>query len=623
MSNIVTILLHSPRLRKWSRQGAPRASGLGSRAIADFGAIYTASKAETSLAQDYNNPGMEGLPKRMLDRLLRIVQTAPPFVLRTIRNASVEHGYSVFQRMPRALAWVLTLVATTLEAAVEPQAAAMASLYIREYRVAGARILTQKEVGEAVYPFLGPGRTVQDVEGAREAIEKAYKEKGFQTVTVEVPEQTGRGGIVVLKVVENKVGRLRVHGSRYFSLTEIKKHAPSLAEGTVPNFNDITRDIVALNQWPDREITPTLKPGVVPGTVDIDLTVKEKLPLHGSIELNNRNSADTTPLRLNASLSYGNLWQLGHSAGFSFQVAPERPEDATIYSGYYLARFAGAPWLTLMVLATKQESDVSTLGDVNVVSPGESVGLRVGFTLPGREGFHHSLTWGFDYKNFQENVIVGLSSTQSPVKYYPLSAAYGATWRKGTEGSLKLTELDAAINFHIRGTGDRAEFDTKRFGADTNYIYLRGNLAHTRDVWRGSQFFGRAQGQLASRPLLNSEQFAGGGLSTVRGYLEATALGDNGLFGTLEFRSPSLLKWWKRKDSEWRVYVFVDAGFLTLNRPLPEQESRIELASYGFGTSLQLLDYLNGSLDVGIPLISQGQTNAYDPKLTFRMWADF
>ena len=118
-------------------------------------------------------------------------------------------------------------------------------LYIREYRIAGAKLLNAREVGEAVYPFLGPGRTVEDVEGARKAVEERYKEKGFQTVTVEVPEQTGRGGIVVLKVVENKVGRLRVKGSRYFSLEEIKRRAPSIAEGKVPNFNEITRDIVA------------------------------------------------------------------------------------------------------------------------------------------------------------------------------------------------------------------------------------------------------------------------------------------------------------------------------------------------------------------------------------------
>ena len=49
--------------------------------------------------------------------------------------------------------------------------------------------------------------------------------------------------MVILQVIEGKVGRLRIRGSRYFSLSQIRKQAPSLAEGTVPNFNDVTRDI--------------------------------------------------------------------------------------------------------------------------------------------------------------------------------------------------------------------------------------------------------------------------------------------------------------------------------------------------------------------------------------------
>ena len=64
-------------------------------------------------------------------------------------------------------------------------------------------------------------------------------------------------------------------GSRYFSLDAIRKAVPSLAEGNVPNFNDVTREFLALNQWPDRRVTMTQdnirNPGVEPGTVDIDL----------------------------------------------------------------------------------------------------------------------------------------------------------------------------------------------------------------------------------------------------------------------------------------------------------------------------------------------------------------
>ena len=122
--------------------------------------------------------------------------------------------------------------------------------------------------------------------------------------------------------MEGKVGRLRVNGARWFLPSRIKSEVPSVAEGSVPNLNQVGKEIVAVNRLADRRVTPELRPGIEPGTVDIDLNVEDKLPLHGSIELNNRYSADTTALRLNGALSYGNLFQKGHTAGAQF---PDRP----------------------------------------------------------------------------------------------------------------------------------------------------------------------------------------------------------------------------------------------------------------------------------------------------------
>src|ERR1700683_3063467 len=60
-------------------------------------------------------------------------------------------------------------------------------IFIHEYQVKGAHQLTRIEIEEAVYPYLGPGRTKEDVEKARAALEKAYQDKGYQTVSVQVP----------------------------------------------------------------------------------------------------------------------------------------------------------------------------------------------------------------------------------------------------------------------------------------------------------------------------------------------------------------------------------------------------------------------------------------------------
>jgi hemolysin activation/secretion protein len=274
----------------------------------------------------------------------------------------------------------------------------------------------------------------------------------------------------------------------------------------------------------------------------------------------------------------------------------------------------------LIFQGTKQDSNVSTLGGAAVAGRGNVLGARATFTLPDRRNFYHSLSFGLDYKKFDENVLFGLGETKSPITYYPWNLGYNATWaNKG-----RVTELNAGVTFHLRGTGsNQADFDNKRFGADGSFFYFRGDLSHTEPLPKGFELYAKIQGQASGRPLLNSEQFSGGGLENARGYLESAALGDNALFGSLELRSPSITQWWKDKENEWRVYAFFDAGFLTLNQPLPEQTDRFELASYGIGSRMRLFDLFHGSVDAGVPLISQGTTRVNEVLLTFRVWGDF
>jgi len=493
--------------------------------------------------------------------------------------------------------------------------------YIKEYRVrGGSHLLPQADVEASVYPYLGPYRTPDDVEQARGALEKAYRDKGFQTVAVQIPAQQVKSGVIVLEVVPNAVGRLRVNGARYFSVEEIKREAPSLQEGRIANFNDVTRDLVALNQLSDRRVTPTLSAGRLPGTVDVDLNVKDSFPLHGSVEVNNRYSADTTPLRVNGSVSYDNLWQLGHSIGGSFQIAPENPNEVKVFSGYYLARVPGVNGLSLMLQGTDQNSNVSTLGGIGVAGRGDTVGLRAIMALPAQKDFYHSLSLGSDYKHYEQDVLLAGTHTTTPITYYPLSAAYNGTWvGKGSE-----TDVNAAVNLHLRGMGSsQLEFNDNRFGADGSFIYFRGDFSHTRELPEGVQFFGKVQGQAADQPLVNSEQFSGGGLGSVRGYLESEELGDNALLGSVEMRTPSLGGWLGKSVDDWRFYVFSEGGVLAINGALPEQKTTFTLASVGAGTRIKFQDHYNGSLDCGVPLVMGTQTNPYDILLTFRVWAEF
>jgi len=496
-------------------------------------------------------------------------------------------------------------------------------MFIKEFRVEGSRTLPRIEVEAAVYPFLGPGRTSADVEKARAALERAYQDEGFQTVSVQIPQQEVKHGIVRLQVIERAVGRLRVKGARYSSPRQLKSMAPSVAEGNVINFNKVTPDVVGLNQLPDRQVTPSLRAGAAPNTVDVDLNVKETLPLHASVELNNRQAPDTDPLRINASVSDNNLWQMGHAASFSYQVSPQDPSQVQVYSGYYLARFRGLDWMNLMVQGTKQDSNVSTLGDVAVAGRGQTLGVIAILNLPPGLDFTDSASFGVSYKHFDQNLNLGAAGSgvvKTPITYYPLSATYTATWL----GKGNSTELNTSLNFNLRSAGgNEAEFENSRYNADGGFVYLHADLSHTQDLPVGFQVYGKVQGQISNQPLVSSEEASGGGLGTVRGYLEAEVVGDNAVFGTVELRSPPLLRHLTRRKGDWRIYGFYDAGVLTLIDPLPEQTSRFDLASYGVGSRLQLMDHFDGSINVSVPQKTQAETKEGDIRVTFRAALDY
>jgi hemolysin activation/secretion protein len=516
--------------------------------------------------------------------------------------------------------------AAAAPAAAQPQN--LPEFYIREYRVRGAHHLQPEEIEAAVYPYLGPGRTAQDVDQARAALLKAYQDKNYTSVDVSVPPQTGAGGIVFITVTELPVGRLRVHGSRYYDINEIKRGAPSLAEGKLIDFTQAQKDLVGLNQLPDRRVTPVIQAGVLPGTMDVDLNVKDTLPLHGSLELNNRYSADTPSLRLNASLNYDNLWQLGHAIGGSAQTSPQDTNKVQVFTGFYTARIPDVDWLTFTLQGTVQNSNVSTLGALDVTGRGEIFGMRANFKLPTIGDYFQNFTLGIDYKNFQQAVRAGavsVSGTVTPTTYLPVTLDYSGTW----VGKNFLTDLDLQLVFNIRGVGSgAAQFDANRYDADRNFMYLRGDIAQTEDLPWDLQLFGKIAGQVSDSPLINSEEFSVGGLDTVRGYLESEVLGDNAAVFNFEFRSPSLLSWIKSRGNakpgdDWRFYFFSDAAAVGIQNALPEQTVRYSLASYGGGTRMTLFNHFNGSLDLAVPLFSQSSTKARNPFLTFRVWTDF
>lgn len=489
-----------------------------------------------------------------------------------------------------------------------------------EYRVEGATLLPAITVEQAVYPHLGEQKTLADVERAREALEKAYHAAGYLTVLVAVPPQKVDDKRVRLTVTEAPVERLRVVESRYFSLGEIRAGVPQLAEGTVPNFNQMQKELAALNQSADRRITPVLRPGKTPGTVEVDLKVKDELPLHGSVELNDRYSQDTTRTRLSASLRWDNLWQKQHGLGLTVQTAPQEPDESRVFSANYTWPLASGNYLAFY--AVKSDSDVAAVGTLNVRGNGVIVGARYILPLRSRsEGFFHTATLGADYKDFSQSVAFNTGgSLDSPITYLPFTLGWDGTWLgRSDTGRGRTTRAGVSFNFQMRGlVADELEFFNKRFKGRPDYAYLRGSFSHEETWPEGWGASLRGSWQVASQALVSNEQFSIGGVDTVRGYLESAALGENGLALSLEARTPNYAK--RVDDALDEVYalVFFDGGEVRVRDPITADD-RFTISGTGLGLRLKGWGGVSAGLDWAVALNDLGTTERGDSRAHFRL----
>ena len=477
---------------------------------------------------------------------------------------------------------------------------------VYEYQVEGNTVLPTEAIERAVYPFMGEGLDIDDVERARVALETAYRNAGFGTVGVDIPPQKVIGGVVRLNVVQGKIARLRVVGARYSSQERILELVPALAEGSVPNLGEAQKQLALVNTSPDERVTPMLRPGKQPGTTEVDLQVQDELPLHGGVEVNNGHAADTTQLRTSANLRYGNLFQLGHTIGLQVQTSPEEPSQVKVFVGTYTLPLAGG---TLLLSAVKSDS-ATYVGesDLGVFSSGKVLGGRYVLPLPTDKPmeFQQTLTLGADWKSSTQAVGADASG-YTPLHYIPLSASYAAT----TFDKSGSTEYSVGVVLGVRDFGSRQQqFQDKRYRAHSDFSLLKFNLARTQRLPADTSLYAEIEGQATGDPLVSNEEYVAGGQDSVRGYLESSAVGDTALRGTLEFRTPNLRPETARLDF-LQFRTFFDTAWLHTIYALPGTPAAYKLSSYGLGLTARAKPGLSLRADLAWPMNTVGATQAY------------
>jgi hemolysin activation/secretion protein len=214
---------------------------------------------------------------------------------------------------------------------------------VNKYQILGNTILPPETLNAALTNVPGAFGTNVSIDTIREVViqlDTVYRTHGFVTVAVGLPPQRLTNATVKLQVTEGRLNEILVKGNHYFSSNNVMRAVPGLYSNMILNGTTFQAEVDRANANQDRQISPIIEPGPNPGTSDLTLQVKDRLPVHAKVELNNENSPGTPDLRLNSSAVYGNLWQQEQSLGVQYSFSPEQYKEGPQWNFYDLPSVA-------------------------------------------------------------------------------------------------------------------------------------------------------------------------------------------------------------------------------------------------------------------------------------------
>jgi hemolysin activation/secretion protein len=460
--------------------------------------------------------------------------------------------------------------------------------------------------------YLGQPISDASINRLQRDIVRFYRDKGRPLLEVVVPEQESVAqGVLQVFVLEAALGRIEVEGNKWSKLGLFTSNL-RLKEGEPIDSNRLIEDVDWLNQNPGRHVNVAFKPGERVGQSDVVLRVEERRPVRVYLGYENNGPQFASRDRVSAGINWFNAFGLDHRLNYQHT----RDVDFEFIEAHSASYEVPLPWrhtLTLYGGYIDSKADFPT-PLINQEGTSYQVSLRYEVPLPAFRKLKHSISGGFDFKSFDNNLELGgagIFATAVDVAQFAIIYKAAVPDRWGSTGFRAETYLSPGS---LTGNNNDIDFATQRRAASAAYSYARFHLQRDTRLPGNWMWVLRGMTQAADGNLQGSEQFALGGGTTVRGYDEREANGDRGWFVSNEIWTPSLpvLRFFDEGYPDGlHLLGFVDYGETQRIDTITGEDPNLGLASVGVGLRYNFNRSLALRFDYGWQLRDTGPANPH------------
>jgi hemolysin activation/secretion protein len=478
---------------------------------------------------------------------------------------------------------------------------------VKAIDVQGATLVPQKIIKNITKDYEGKELSIRDMQKICDLITDEYRKRGRVTSRAYMPPQTisAKEGILVIIVIEGKVGTIEVKGNKYFSSPLIKRRL-EVKPGEYFDYQALQKALVEINDHPDRFVKVGLVPGKEPGTTDLVVEVQDRIPIHAGLENDDFGTRYMHYVRNTVTAEDNNLTGNDDKLFFKYQRSL-----GDYYSSPYVSytvpinnRFdVGAYWQWSDTKLGKEDLPLDVKGYSSIGGP------FFDYTLINKDALNLKLTGGYDYKRVL-NYVSGVETSRDEDRVIK------AGLNLDTTDSLGRTVVTLEEDVGVLGGGLYSKdpmATTPGGGADfqklSGYVYRLQPMPYSSDIlWKNSF-------QYSNYDLLSVEQYQLGGISNVRGYSPAAYAGDEGVTSSLDWSFPA---YFLPKDTivphskstfydATRFVVFYDVGHASLNDAIGNEQSERTMQGWGYGLRFNLIEDFFSRLEIAYPIDPEGE----------------
>lgn len=489
---------------------------------------------------------------------------------------------------------------------------------IKRFELSGNTLLSTERIQALIAPYIGSQRTLADVQRAQSLIEQAYRDLGYGTVQVTLPEQDITSGVIRYRILQPKVGKVVLAGNLKFDSNNVRASLPTIKEGQIPNSTAIARNLQITGEHPVKKTTVLLRTADDPEIVDVNIKIEDDRPWRFVVSLDNTGSSDTGYLRSGFGFQHTNLFNRDHTGSFQYVTSPTNPSKVSIFGAGYHAPIYGLNSSVDLVAGYSNVNSGVVQGLFNVAGSGLIFGAKWNYYLPKFASIDHKVSLGQDYRAFRNNVTLAGVGLVPDITIRPVTLGYNGSLR---DASSDITfNLSVSTNVSGGNDGGSADFARSRANATDRYVIYRAGASYQTTFAKDWQARAAISGQYTRDALVSGELYGLGGPDNLRGFLVREVSNDRGVSGQLELYTPELARMVGLPDKfRMRMLGFYEYGQVGRNKALPGETTSTSIADAGLGMRLNYGKALSLRVDVANIITPAGTRQRGDNRVSAGM----